>query len=142
MSRMKTLSEIQDVLDNIYGEGVWTILSYQGGQKPCILQHKCGELKIVKFAKNIKNGKLLCVCDPTPEPLRKLYEKMKVKKDDLQKDIDNIYGEGEWIIIDFNGMSSPLTLKHSCGQPKTISRASNIRKGTCTCKCELKGNQK
>lgn len=140
MSRMKTIEEVQEVIDNLYGKGVWTILDYSGNQKPCTLRHCCGELKQVKSAKNTKTGKLLCTCSPTPKPLQELYEKMRVKKEDLQKDIDKIYGEGSWEIVEFKDMSSPLTIKHYCGELKTISRAINIRKGNCTCSCEFKYN--
>ena len=137
MTKLKTVDEIQEEIDNIYGEGVWTLLTYEGGQKPSLLKHKCGETKTIKQAKNIKSGKILCSCDPHPKPLQELYERNKVKKDALQKEIDSIYGEGSWKIDKFNGMSNPLTLKHSCGEDKTLSRAITIRRGTCTCKCEL-----
>ena len=68
MSRMKTLEEVQETLDRIYGKDVWTIIAYEGNEKPCKLKHKCGELKVLTLGKNIRNGKLLCSCDPTPSP--------------------------------------------------------------------------
>ena len=144
MSRRNTLEEVQKRLDQIYGEGVWTIIHYEGNNKPCKLQHKCGEFKTLTLAKNIRNGKLLCACDPVPKGLQESYERNTVKKEDFQKEVDYIYGksrwtgESKWTVTEFNGVSKPVIMTHMCGEPKRISRAINVRKGTCTCECELK----
>lgn len=141
MSRMKTLEEVQETLDRIYGKDVWTIIAYEGNEKPCKLKHKCGELKVLTLGKNIRNGKLLCSCDPTPKALQEVYKRNTVKKEDFQKSIDNVYGEGVWTIVEFEGSSKPLKLEHNCGKLKRISRALNVKKGFLTCECELKKNQ-
>ncbi len=140
MTKMRTIEEIQELLDNLHGKGEWTILTYEGGTKPCTLEHKCGEVKTIKFANGLRRGTTRCKCDPTPKSMKEFYESSKIKKEELQADIDKIYGEGNWTIVDFKDMSSPLTLEHNCGELKTISRASTIRRGVCTCVCELKMN--
>ena len=83
-----SIEEVQKILDQIYGEGVWTIIHYEGNNKPCKLQHKCGEFKTLTLAKNIRNGKLLCTCDPVPKGLQESYERNTVKKEDFQKEVN------------------------------------------------------
>ena len=134
MSRKKTIEEFQETLDNLYGSGVWTALTYEGSEKQCVLRHKCGEEKHIRYAKNVKSKKLLCSCDPIPAGLKERYNEAKVKKEDLQADIDKIYGEGTWTILEFSGMAKPLRLEHSCGETKTISRAMNVKKGNYLCR--------
>ena len=136
MPSKKTLSEVQKDIDRIYGEGVWTIKEYNGGNHPCLLSHKCGESKVLSHARNISSGKLLCSCDPVPATLQEVYDRKRIKKDDLQKDINRLYGEGVWTITEFSNMRSPLHLIHECGEPKVLSRAMTVRAGTCTCSCE------
>jgi len=136
MNKLKTLEEVQSMIDNIYGEGIWTILEYKGNHKPCVLRHKCGALKPISFAKNIKHGKLLCSCSPMPEGLKNAHEKNTIKKEDFQKEIDSIYGEGVWNIVNYEGTSKPVRLEHKCGKIKPISRGINARRGTLTCECE------
>ena len=140
MSKKKTLEEVQQDLNNLYGENVWTALTYDGATNPCDLRHKCGEVKTI-IAKNIKSGKLLCSCDPIPKSLEEAYDKRRTKKDVFQNEIDKLYGEGKWKIIDFTSMKEPITLEHHCGEKKVLSRAITMRRGSCTCECELKKNQ-
>ena len=58
-----------------------------------------------------------------------------------ENEIDKLYGEGKWKIIDFTTMKEPITLEHHCGEKKVLSRAITMRRGSCTCECELKKNQ-
>ena len=141
MSKKKTLEEVQQDLNEIYGSGEWTILTYNGGENPCTLVHKCGESKTITIAKNARRGLLSCSCSPSIKRLKMISDNNKAKQETLQQKIDEIYGEGVWTITGFNGLEQPLTVKHYCGEEKIISRARNIRKGTCTCECELKKNQ-
>lgn len=141
MSKKKTLEEVQQDLNEIYGKDEWTILTYNGGDNPCTLVHKCGESKTITIAKNARRGLLSCSCSPSIKRLKLISSNKKAKQEALQSKIDDIYGEDVWTIVEFNGLEQPLTVKHYCGEEKIISRARNIRKGTCTCECELKKNQ-
>lgn len=141
MSKKKTIKEVQQDLNEIYGKDEWTILTYNGGDNPCTLVHKCGESKTITIAKNARRGLLSCSCSPSIKRLKMISDNNKAKQETLQQKIDEIYGEGVWTIVEFNGLEKPLKLKHNCWEEKTISRARNIRKGTCTCECELKKNQ-
>lgn len=142
MGKLRTLEEVQETIDKIYGKGIWTIISYEGNNKPCKLEHKCGEPKTLTLGKSIKSGKLLCSCDPIPKGLQEAYKRNTVKKEDFQESIDNIYGEGVWNILEFEGSSKPLVLEHYCGKPKRITRAINARKGNLTCECQTYEKQK
>ena len=142
MSKMKTLEEIQNDLDTMYGEGKWKVLSYEGGSKPCSLLHKCGKDKTLKRGISLRKGTLQCECESKTEARMRAYEERTVKEEAFQKEIDSIYGEGKWKIVSFSGSSKPLTVKHHCGQDKTITRAITMRRGACTCECELARNSK
>ena len=136
MSKKLTLEEFQETIDNVYGKGEWTILNYDGGEKSCSLIHKCGKRKVVERAKYVRTGKASCPCKPITDVRKKYYDNIKVTKEEFQQTIDDIYGEGVWTILEFDGMAKPLTIEHSCGEPKTITRATNMKKGTCRCICE------
>ena len=143
MSKKKTIKEVQQDLNEIYGKDEWTILTYNGGDNPCTLVHKCGESKTITIAKNARRGLLSCSCSPSIKRLKMISDNNKAKQETLQQKIDEIYGEGVWTIVEFNGLEKPLRVRHCChGEiEKTISRARNIRKGTCICECELKKNR-
>ena len=140
MSKKRTIEEMQQLIDSKYGEGEWTILEYEGLYNPCSIKHKCGKVKHFKQGSTIRRYNLPCPCTPS-ETRKEFLERVKIKKEDFQKEIDSIYGEGVWKIVKFTDMKSPITLEHNCGAKKNITRPRNLRKGTCTCECELKMNQ-
>ena len=68
-----------------------------------------------------------------------MFKKMMLKKE-AQIAIDNIYGTGEWEILDYNGGHEPCLAKHKCGLEKSISRFSTFKLGKTKCKCEHKNS--
>ena len=56
----------------------------------------------------------------------------------IQNEIDEIYGKGEWTLIEYSGSKQPVVLIHKCGARKTISRYTNFKKGVARCvnKCK------
>lgn len=59
----------------------------------------------------------------------------------IQNEIDEIYGNGEWLLIEYSGAKQPVKLKHKCGSEKIITRYINFKKGNARClnKCEKRG---
>lgn len=59
----------------------------------------------------------------------------------IQNEIDEIYGKGEWTLIEYSGSKQPIKLQHKCGSRKTISRYTNFKKGNARCvdRCDKKG---
>lgn len=56
----------------------------------------------------------------------------------IQNEIDEIYGKGEWTLIEYSGSKQPIKLEHKCGAKKTISRYTNFKRGFARCvnRCE------
>ena len=47
--------------------------------------------------------------------------------------IDSIYGENQWKVLEFNGSLNPVKIQHKCGEIKTLTRASTVKKGVTLC---------
>lgn len=64
---------------------------------------------------------------------------MSIKKhEDVQKEIDIIFGSGEWKLLRYNGSKDIMYLKHKCGKIKYLSRGVQIKKGNNSCLCNMK----
>ena len=44
----------------------------------------------------------------------------------IQNEIDEIYGKGEWTLIEYSGSKQPVVLIHKCGAKKITSRYVNF----------------
>lgn len=55
---------------------------------------------------------------------------------EAQKQIDDVYGKGEWKVIEFKGGHEALTVEHRCGLEKTVSRFSQFKLGKTKCECQ------
>ena len=140
---IKSLEEIQKQLDEIHSEGEWLIVEYNGRNHPCLLKHKCGRTKFISLGSYLKSSRKMrcevCTSTKTTENQNEYYNKIRTKKVDFQKEIDEMYGEGVWTIKEYEGTTKPSVLVHSCGLEKRVARARNVRKA-CRCDCELTKN--
>lgn len=66
---------------------------------------------------------------------------MKLSYEEVQSNIDDIYGIGEWEVIRYLGSHQNLVIRHKCGRLKIISKATNINLGTTRCICNIKNNE-
>ncbi|WP_195337127.1 HNH endonuclease [Paraclostridium bifermentans] len=66
---------------------------------------------------------------------------MKLSYDEVQSNIDNIYGIGEWEVIRYLGSHQTLVIRHKCGLLKSITKATNVNLGTTRCICTIKNNE-
>lgn len=57
---------------------------------------------------------------------------------DAQKEVDKVYGEGEWEVLEYNGGHETCLLKHKCGKGKKVSRFSTFKLGKTNCECQYK----
>ena len=119
--------EAQNTIDNIYGEGEWELLEYEGGHKPCLLKHKCGLEKSVSRFSTFKQGNTKCKCQHSKG-------RPKLTFDELAKRIsDATYGTYELIeLID----STEFIVNHkSCERPpfKTSTMRFFTRGQRCAC---------
>ena len=69
--------------------------------------------------------------------------KEKMLKQEAQDSVDEIYGEGEWEVLEYKGGHKPCLVKHKCGLEKPVSRFSTFKLGKTKCKCQYdKGRPK
>ena len=57
---------------------------------------------------------------------------------DAQKEVDKVYGEGEWEVLEYNGGHETCLLKHKCGKEKKVARFSTFKLGKTNCECQYK----
>lgn len=119
--------EVQNTIDDIYGENEWELLEYNGGHKPCLLKHKCGLEKPVSRFSTFKLGKTKCKCQ---------YEKgrPKLQFDDLAKKISDLtYGTYE--LLELTDSTEFIVNHKSCDRPafKTSSMRFFTRGQRCSC---------
>lgn len=54
--------------------------------------------------------------------------------EEFQAEVNEIYGEGEWLVLSYLGTSRQVELRHKCGKERTVSRAKNFLKGATICR--------
>ena len=117
------LKNFQNKIDEKYGKGELYVSDFKGINYPATFIHKCGNKITLSQAKSMLYSKKI-ICE-------KCEQNKKIQK--FQDEIDGIYGEGQWKVLEFNGSLKPVKLQHKCGEIKTLTRASTVKKGVTLC---------
>ena len=138
MPREKILiEEAQKMINDIYGEGQWELLVYEGSHNTCLVKHKCGREKPISRFVNFKKGKAKCECQESVSGRPGLkFDKLNQKISDLT------YGTYE--LTELKNSSEFWVNHKSCDRPpfKTTSSRFFSRGQRCACSKKNKVGRK
>lgn len=133
MAWIKTIEEYQEEVNTVYGEGEWTVLSYEGTSNKVLIRHKCGTERTVSRAKNFLKGDIKCkTCNKVKVGRPRLsFEKMKEK---VYRETD-----GEYELVSMKSSSELEIIHMKCDRPSFITTSYRFFTKGQRCQCTKKG---
>lgn len=103
----KTKEEYQKTIDIRFGEGELELLEFSGAKCPGVVKClRCGEIRRYSQVETILYNKTICHCSD--------WDRI-VRKEQVQNELDNVFGKGSFEVLEYTRTQQPVILKHKCG---------------------------
>lgn len=95
----------QAKVDKLFGKDTLAILEYNGCNQKCLVKClKCGDVRELATPEAIVKGNYPCHC---------YY--IEDDRAAVQRDIDHLFGDGEYTVIRYKKRSDKIMIRHKCG---------------------------
>lgn len=105
-SNKNSIQDIQREIDLKFGKNTLEVLEYNSRITPMVVRcTRCGVEKTYANAAALKSIDFGCQSCDRPN----------MTKEETQIEIDSLFGQGEFLILEYSRREQPITIKHKCG---------------------------